>query len=293
MVHIEPDRPAFSTSLVFQLAESRGSSGPDIPRLHWPDECPSTNEALAAALRSDAAAWPDYSVFGTDFQSAGHARLDRTWQVPPRSCLTFSVPVRIPAALPAQAAGWLPLAAGAAVVAAVRAAGVHAGLKWPNDVLIDGRKLCGILCRIEMVGPQRVAIVGIGLNVHLRADELPVPSATSTDLAGATAGREHLLVAIVARLRAGLGELLGAADRIARGAVSPSDLQIGRDVADVMITVGKQVRVELAKGNALLGTAEGLGAGGELLVRGADGVTHSVSAGDVVHLRGADARSLP
>ena len=121
-----------------------------------------------------------------EHQTAGRGRLDRSWVTPPRSALTFSVLLR--PTVPAAAWPWLPLLTGHAVSTALRTAGFDASVKWPNDVLlpVDGedRKVAGILVeRVETpTGPA--AVVGIGINVGMTADELPVPEATSLALAG-------------------------------------------------------------------------------------------------------------
>src|SRR5207245_10110877 len=112
---------------------------------------------------------------------------DPSWEGPARSSLLVSVLLR-----PEPGPGtWtlLPFVAGVAVAEAVRAVGaLSAELKWPNDVLVDDRKLGGIL--VERV--DSAVVIGIGLNVSLRAGELPVPTATSVALAGGVAAREAL-----------------------------------------------------------------------------------------------------
>ena len=94
---------------------------------------------------------------------------------------------------PAAAWPWLPLLTGHAVSTALRAAGFDASVKWPNDVLIGDRKVAGILVeRVETpTGPA--AVVGIGVNVGMTADELPVPEATSLAIAGEAPDRTELL----------------------------------------------------------------------------------------------------
>ena len=121
-------------------------------------------------------------MLAAEQQSAGRGRLGRAWVAPPRAALTFSVLLR-PAAVPRARLGWLPLLAGVAVAAAIRAqAGVDAQLKWPNDVLVGGAKLAGILA--EAAGDA--VVVGIGLNVSTGLDELPPPGPrrAGRDLAG-------------------------------------------------------------------------------------------------------------
>src|SRR5690606_8031306 len=101
--------------------------------------------------------------------------------------------------VPTDAWGWLPLAAGVAIVDTVRPLGVDAGLKWPNDVLAGGGKLAGILA--EVAAEQRAVVVGIGLNVSLTGDEVGVAGVTSlTDLGVAAPDRHQLVVALLSQL---------------------------------------------------------------------------------------------
>ncbi len=96
--------------------------------------------------------------------------------------------------------GWLPLLAGVAVVDVLRGtAGVDAELKWPNDVLIGGRKVVGILAEVAATAPVATVVVGIGLNVSLTEDELPVPTATSLLLEDAEVTDRTVLVRAILR----------------------------------------------------------------------------------------------
>jgi BirA family biotin operon repressor/biotin-[acetyl-CoA-carboxylase] ligase len=225
----------------------------------------STNAVVADRARAGAPAW---TVVVTEHQTAGRGRLDRTWDTPDRAALTFSTLLR-----PDQGGGewpWLPLLAGVAVAGALREVGVPATLKWPNDVLIEGHKTAGILAeRLETrAGPA--AVVGIGLNVHQTRAELPVPAATSVELAtGSAPDRTELLLGILGRLReqydawsAGGGARVRAAYLEACG------------------TVGQQVRVALPGGEELVGPATDVDEAGRLVVGG-----RAVAAGDVVHVR--------
>ncbi len=120
-----------------------------------------TGSTNADLLDRAAAGAPEGVVLAAEEQRAGRGRLGRVWVSPPRAALTFSLLVRPHAIAPARR-GWLPLLAGVAVAAAVRAvAGVDARLKWPNDVLAGPAKLGGILA--EAAGDA--VVVGIGLNV--------------------------------------------------------------------------------------------------------------------------------
>ncbi|MGN6743861.1 MAG: biotin--[acetyl-CoA-carboxylase] ligase, partial [Amnibacterium sp.] len=112
-------------------------------RLEVREEAGSTNADLAAAAGAAPADWPAWSVLVTDTQTAGRGRLGRSWTAPPGTSLAISVLLR--PRIPADRYGWLSLLAGTAMAAALRDAGVAAAVKWPNDVLIGGRKVCGLL----------------------------------------------------------------------------------------------------------------------------------------------------
>ncbi len=141
-------------------------------------ETGSTNADLAELARRGE---PAGLVLVTDHQVAGRGRLGRTWTAPAGTSVALSVllrPQRDPAAWT-----WLPLLAGLAVAEGLRAiADVPAVLKWPNDVLVDDAKICGILAeRVDSpIGPA--CVLGLGVNVHLTAEQLPVPTATSLAL---------------------------------------------------------------------------------------------------------------
>ncbi|MET9655751.1 biotin--[acetyl-CoA-carboxylase] ligase, partial [Streptomyces sp. NPDC006510] len=164
----------------------------------------STNTDLAEQA---AAGLAGGAVLVAEEQTAGRGRLDRTWTAPARSGLFFSVYLT-PAGIPVERWGWLPLLAGVATATGLaRAAGVDTALKWPNDLLVtipkgsdklrpgetppgEERKAGGILA--ERAGNG--VVVGIGVNVSLRAEELPAPTAASLALAGAVStDRETLL----------------------------------------------------------------------------------------------------
>ncbi|HTX33273.1 MAG TPA: biotin--[acetyl-CoA-carboxylase] ligase [Solirubrobacteraceae bacterium] len=128
-----------------------------VPRVHF-RRVDSTN-ARARGLAEAGA--PHGTVVTADEQSAGRGRQGRTWSAPPGQALLFSVVLRDPPRL-------LPLAAGIAVA---EEAGTEARIKWPNDVLLDVRKIAGIL--VEGRPRERWAVLGIGLNVAVKVDELP------------------------------------------------------------------------------------------------------------------------
>jgi BirA family transcriptional regulator, biotin operon repressor / biotin---[acetyl-CoA-carboxylase] ligase len=233
----------------------------------------STNEDLLAAAGAGA---PSGSVLVAEEQTRGRGRLDRVWQSKPGAALTFSVLLR-PAGVPPGNRGWLPLLAGVAVVAGLRAqAGLEASLKWPNDVLAGQAKLAGILA--EQTGTA--IVVGIGLNVGQRGDELPSEQATSVWLEGATGADRAAILAAVLREFERWYQRWTSGPR--PGDATASGLRA--EYLKYCATVGKQVRVELPGGSVLTGRASDVDGVGQLLVSAADG-GHAVSAGDVVHVR--------
>lgn len=231
------------------------------------------------------------------FQSAGRGRLDRQWQTPPGEALTFSVGCtpRTPdgRAWPVAYLPWLTLLLGHAVVRAVRElAGVPAVLKWPNDVLVADRKLCGVLATVvpRPAGEAPGVVVGAGVNVHQSA--LPVPTATSLrrELGDAAVpGRQELLVRVLREFA-----------RCYRDASRDPAAQLGPDgplravLEAELDTLGRDVRLHLpGRGEPQRARAVGLGVSGELVVRDAAGDVRELSSGDVVHLRAADDGTAP
>jgi len=259
-----------------------------MPVIHeWTTATASTNDRLVELLDA-AVAVPDYAVVGTDHQTAGRGRLDRVWTVPPGRALTFSTPVGIPSRAPAGSLGWLPVATGVAVRAALAEAGVASQLKWPNDVLVDGRKICGILSRMVVRGDRTSVVIGAGINVTLTADDLrsggvPDGAATSVLLEGGRTDRDALLASLIAHLRRTVGAVLEEGSDFSDGATAA-------EARAAMVTLGAAVRVHLPGGDQLVGTAVDLDAHANLLVR-PDGAPDDdlvrVAAGDVVHVRPA------
>lgn len=242
------------------------------------DSTGSTNSDLAAR----AASLTEGAVLVAEEQTAGRGRLDRTWTAPARSGLFFSVYLT-PGAVPVQRWGWLPLLAGvAAATGLARSAGVDTALKWPNDLLVtvegQERKTGGILA--ERAGDG--VVIGIGLNVSLRADELPAPTAASLALAGAVStDRETLLRGVLRSLEHWYGQW-----RAADGDAATSGLQ--EAYAAGCATLGRTVRAQLPGDRTLTGEAVAIDGDGRLVLSSDDGLREPVSAGDIVHLRGAE-----
>jgi BirA family biotin operon repressor/biotin-[acetyl-CoA-carboxylase] ligase len=239
----------------------------------------STNADLVA--RADAGRAAEGSVLVAEEQTAGRGRLDRQWTAPARSGLFFSVLLR-PGEVPVARWGWLPLLTGVAVATGLaRAAGVDTSLKWPNDLLVsvggEERKAGGILA--ERAGEG--VVIGVGVNVTLRADELPVPQAGSLALAGAVStDRDPLLRAVLRSLEEWYERW-----RAAGGDPLASGLQ--ETYAAGCATLGRTVRAQLPGERSVVGEAVAVDGDGRLVIATGAGVQEPVGAGDIVHLRPA------
>lgn len=245
-------------------------------RLDWRTSAASTNLELTSVAAGDGALdWPDGSVIATDTQTAGRGRLGRVWTAPAGSALAASVLVRPD--MPVVAFGWLPLLAGAAMARTLRAVGADAELKWPNDVLIGGRKVCGILS--ELLPDLSGAVVGVGVNIAMSADELPVPTATSLLVEGVSVDLDAVLGTFLEDFLPSVAALADAGgDAEASGSREA--------VSALCSTIGRSVRVQLPDGNEVLGEATGIDGSGRLVVSRQDStIPLAVSAGDVTHLR--------
>jgi len=219
-------------------------------------ETASTNADLVAG----AAQHPDRTVLVADHQTAGRGRLDRRWDAPPGENLLVSMLFReVP-----DDAGDLVRRVSLAALDAIAEVAPRAGtprIKWPNDVLLDGSKVAGVLAARVAGGP---VVVGIGINVGWCPD-----GAARVGGAGAVS-RPGLLAA-----------LLAAYDRLA--AAAPADV-LARYRAE-LATLGQRVRVERPAGDDLVGRAVTVTADGRLVIADDDGASHTVDVGDIVHLR--------
>jgi BirA family biotin operon repressor/biotin-[acetyl-CoA-carboxylase] ligase len=243
--------------------EQAAAAAPWVRRVICSAEMDSTN---AEALRLAASGEPEGCVVIADAQTAGRGRLDRSWWSEPGRSLLTSWLVR--PALPVERWPTLTLVAGLAVARAlITSAGVEVRLKWPNDLLVGGRKLGGLLAEADGRG---ALVVGVGVNV--RQTEFPpelAGLATSVALEG---GRPVERAWLLAATLSGFGARMGAPEEA---------LDDYRKLCD---TLGKRVRVERAGAEPLEGVARDLSASGALVID-TDGAVVEISAGDVVHLR--------
>lgn len=277
------------------LDRIREAVADDFAVIEYTESTGSTNTDL---MQADKVAGD--TVLLTNEQSAGKGRLGRHWVSPVGSQLIFSV-LLLPDSL--DHLGTLPLAAGLAVTDSVDGA----VLKWPNDVHIDGKKLCGILAEAGPVGeafksapktevskaevnktevnkaevskaevapktqvanpPSARVVVGMGINVTLTREELPIEAATSLALEGRDTDRTELAITVLKNLRRRINQW------------EQQDPQLMADYRKVCSSIGQEVRLEAPTGD-VTGTVEGVADDGRINVGG-----EYYSAGDVFHLR--------
>ncbi len=217
---------------------------------------------------ADAGAAPGVMVVAGE-QTAGRGRFARRWESGEGDCLMTSVLLH-----PTPSAAPLLSIAGAlaAADAAERAAGVVCAFKWPNDIMVGGRKLCGVLVETRAdVNGNVASALGVGLNVNLRPEDHPPIAETATSLA-AEVGREFALGAVERALIAALRE------RYAQCVDDPEGLVA--DWSARLSTLGQEVSVRLREG-ALRGVAESVDASGRLILRLASGERKTLAEGEV------------
>jgi BirA family transcriptional regulator, biotin operon repressor / biotin---[acetyl-CoA-carboxylase] ligase len=238
-------------------------------RIH--DELPSTNTALVEEARAGA---PEGLVLVADHQTAGRGRLGRSWSAEPGTALLVSVLLRPP--LPVDEVPLVLMAAGLAACDGVEAAaGFRPRLKWPNDLVVDDRKLAGLLSEATGAGEPAV-ILGLGVNVGPAAypKELAADAVSCEEVASRPVDRSALLVGFLRGLESRYATVLGG----------KRDDTLAAYRAD-SATLGRRVRVELTAGDALEGAASGLADDGRLVVTDDKGSEHLINVGDVKHLR--------
>jgi BirA family biotin operon repressor/biotin-[acetyl-CoA-carboxylase] ligase len=222
------------------------------PRLHL-RRVDSTNER-ARAIAQDGA--PHGALVTADEQTAGRGRQGRVWVAPPGRALLMSLVLRT----------WSPLLPLAAGVAVAETAGGEATIKWPNDVLVDGRKIAGIL--VEARPQAGWTVLGAGINVAVRPEDLP-PELEAT--AGTLAREPADVGTVLAELLTSLERWLAATETEILAAVRARDALEG---AEVSWSGGR-------------GVACGIDDSGRLLVSAEDGAEHRLQAGEVHLLRPA------
>jgi BirA family biotin operon repressor/biotin-[acetyl-CoA-carboxylase] ligase len=242
------------------LQRALAAAGFDAP-VRWDEVTDSTNRVAAELARGGAPAW---TLVGAGHQTAGRGRAGRTWVDRPGDAVMLSVVVH--PAVEVERLGLVSLGAGAAMAGAIGdAANVEVRCKWPNDLLLDGAKVGGILAEAELHGDVvRHVVVGVGVN--LRAPDGVAGAAGIGDV-----DEEVLVARFVGRLAS---LLAGAPDAL---------LDEWRRRSD---TLGRRVDATTVDGGVVRGGAADVDATGALLVDGdADAGRVRVAFGDVIHLR--------
>ncbi len=258
--------------------------------IHIALETGSTNDDTAALARSD---HPEGVVMFAESQSSGRGRRGNEWLAAPGSCLLFSILLR-PAHPPRLWRRLTHLCALALCEAIDENTGLRTGIKWPNDVYINGKKVAGILVEStarggDHPGDEGFAVAGIGLNVNMLADEFPPElraTATSLQLESpnrSRINRTSLAIGILHRFNRHYPDSL--ADP--RFATSLDQIRMRSHL------LGKQVGA-LVSGTRMSGIAQGLGPDGELVLVGPDGTQHMLVSADLVRVLNPDpASSIP
>jgi BirA family biotin operon repressor/biotin-[acetyl-CoA-carboxylase] ligase len=238
----------------------------------------STNDLLKSRVVVGGADEPPAgTVLLADYQENGRGRMARRWQAPPGTSLLFSVLLR--PQWPAERMALLPLLAGLAVAEGVEeAARLPVHLKWPNDLVakVDcaWRKFSGVLLEAGFAGPDQpaYAILGIGVNVNIPADQLPDTSFPATSLmiaAGQALSRLDLLTAI-------LGRMERLVEAVEQGWSPQAEWNERLIMRGEMVTVSR-----LGQEGDLAGIFEGTDEQGRLLLRDENGRGHIITAADV------------
>ena len=229
-------------------------------RVHVLDQCPSTNALLLERAR---AGEPHATAIVCENQTAGRGRQGNAWISVPGSCLTFSLLWRFESRLPAPAS--LGLAVGVALAQALESLGARGiQLKWPNDLMFNGRKLCGILIEAFQDKDKTVAVIGVGLNVDHGESIRALTGRDVADLreTGIEAGRKVILVALLESLERTL-------DRFGMEGFAPVREQwLMRDAWK-----GRRLKLFNAHGVSAEGIAAGVGQDGALLLQSDGNVT--------------------
>lgn len=304
-MHIESDHSVLDAPRIRTVALDAGYSSVNLY-----DEVDSTTtrarELLMDGTDPEREQLGELSVYASLYQSAGRGRLARAWTAPPGACLAASIVVRPHASadplareLPEGSYHWMTLIAGLSVVDIWRSYGVDAALKWPNDVIAQGAKGCGILAQLVpesgSTEGQRSIIVGIGQNTNMSAEQLPVPTATSLSLCtGQVIDSSEVLarlLGIFARRYRAFVRAGGDPERpdpLNPDPLNPQSISLLDQARASTATLGASVRMSLPDGSTVEGVAEDLDAQGRILIRREDGTIEPYAVGDIEHLRPAN-----
>lgn len=234
------------------------------------DILPSTN-GFASEKLGAGEIYQNGAVFWANHQTAGRGRFDRTWLDTPGESLTFSM--LIYPDVPAEFLLSLPLAAGLGVQRALFSCGIDAKLKWPNDVLVGGKKICGLLCEnVTTPAGQTAVIIGIGINVNLSAEFVASIDQPATSMLVET-GRIYELKNVLDDILASLCQTITPWLDKGCDAIRDDWLAASGDI-------NREVIVN-SSGGQINGTITGLGKLGQLLIQNEQGQTIEIIEGDV------------
>lgn len=224
----------------------------------------STNSEAMALARQGAA---EGTLVTTDYQTAGRGRMGRVWLAQPNEQLALSL-VLHPSFLP----HFLVMASALAVAEAIEAiTGLHPDIKWPNDVLIEGRKVCGILIETS----EAIAVLGIGINVNgsfATTPDLSARATTLADILGHRTAREPLLIELVRRLDGLYATLRTGGEQAQR--------LLRESWRARLVTLGQHVAIQQA-GHTVSGIAQDVDTTGALQLAADDGTRQIITWGDV------------
>lgn len=232
------------------------------------ESCGSTNDEAARMARAGAR---HGTVVIAERQTSGRGREGRVWQSPPGG-LYMSAILRPP--LPVVDVPPMTLAIGIGVCDAVRASGAPAVLKWPNDVLVRGRKLAGVLVEAQSQGGRLESVV-VGIGINLDGELAPAVAETGISLAeasGTSVPRERFITQLLADLERWIDRYVG----VGLDAIIPAWTE--------RMAAGLAARATV-DGQARTGLVAGLDRDGALLLRDDDGIVHRIRSGDVEVLR--------
>jgi BirA family biotin operon repressor/biotin-[acetyl-CoA-carboxylase] ligase len=249
----------------------------DPPRTIELERCGSTQDELRALAGAGA---PAFTVVRADVQDAGRGRRGRSWHTQPGAAMLASVLLR-----PARPAAELPALAIVGGVAAARVArglGIDARVRWPNDVVVAGRKLAGVLAEL-IDGPA--ILLGVGMNADAGLEDLPETDglpATSLRLEGARAATPRALAALL------VGELRPLCERFDAGGFAA----VRGDAEALDALRGLELELALAGGEITSGVARGFADDGALVLETPDG-NHEHRSGVVARVHGGALRQSP
>ena len=235
--------------------------------VHFARETDSTNLWIKRLAKEGA---PEGTLALAEFQSAGRGRLGRSWEVPEGTSVMMSILLR-PKFEP-QYAPTLTLVMGMAVAKAVKSLGFDVSIKWPNDVVVSHKKICGILTEMGVRdGKIDYAVIGVGINVNIK--EFPEEMADKATSLYLESGKEFDRSQIP-------GLVMEAFEKYYEKFAATCDLSgLKEEYESILANYNQPVRV-LAK-EPYEGVARGITDGGELLVEKTDGTIVAVSAGEV------------